>query len=243
MTEQTLPEAYLLIEVPQFGRSHVFRYQLKHDVTKIGAESGINQVVIRDDAVAGQHLEIIYAEGLFFLRRVVDAAVTLDGRFMDSPSEELHHETVIEIDRVRLTFLSGYASVDTVLFLNIRSHEAESPLSFMTAMLTGRKTCVGTANCDLLLDDPSLKGGKLEFENFGPNAMLVKPFGKTDNIFLNDAGLTAMARMVPGDRMVLAEHSIGVDFMAVSILDNPVSVLSEDEIARYRLLPSDTGKK
>jgi len=239
---QTLPEAYLLIEVPQFGRTHVFKYKFKHDVTKIGAESGINQVMIRDDAVLAQHLEIIYADGTFFLRRVGSAAVTLDGRFMDSPSEELHHGTVIEIDRVRLTFLSGYSGMDTVIFLTIRSHESDIGMPFMTAMLTGRRTCAGASGCDLLLNDPSLKDGNLEFENFGPNAMLVKPASGLKNIFLNDAGLNALSRLVPGDRIVLAEHSIGIDFIAVSILDNPMSILSEDEITRYRLSPSDTDK-
>jgi len=240
---QTLPEAYLLIEVPDFGRSHVFKYKFKQDVTKIGAESGINQIMIRDDAVENQHLEIIYADGTFFLRRVASAAVTLDGRFMETPSEELHHGTVIEIDRVRLTFLSGYAGVDTVLLLNILTHESESSLPFMTALLVGRNTCVGNVKCDLLLNDPAFKDARLEIENFGSNAILIKPSKAIDGIFLNDAGLTAQARLEPGDRIVLLNYSIGIDFMAVSILENPSVIFSEDEITRYRLLPSNSVKK
>ncbi len=238
MTTHTLPEAYLLIEVPEFGRNRVFKYKLKHDVTKIGSESGINQVVIHDDAMSSQHLEIIYAEAKFFLRRVAEAAVTLDGRFMDAPSEEINHGTIMEIDKVRLTFLSGYAQVHTTLFLNIWTHDSDNPVPFMLALLVGRSTCVGGEGCDLLLNDPALHGGSLHFENFGPNAMLVQSSSRIKGIFLNDEGLSAMARLVPGDRIILAEHSIGIDFLAASILENPSSLLAGDEINRFRLTPT-----
>jgi hypothetical protein len=89
-----------------------------------------------------------------------------------------------------------------------------------------------------LLDDPTLDNLVLDFENFGPNAVTVKPSKKVDGLFLNDAGLKAMARLVPGDRIVMGEHSIGVDFLAAAILDDPGAVLSDETLERYRLIPS-----
>ena len=234
----TLPEAYLLIEVSESGRFHVFKYRFKHEVTKIGSESGINQVVVHDDSIAGQHLEIIYSEGDFFLRRVAQVAVTLDGRFMESPSEKLIHGAVIEVDKVRMTFLSGYAGMDTAVFLKIWTHDSDSAVPFITTLVASRNFCVGSSGCDLLLKDQSLEKARLEFENFGPNAITVQPSRRVEGLFLNDTGLITRARLVPGDRIVMAGHSIGVDFLAASILEDLGVILSEEVISRYRLLPT-----
>ena len=238
----TIPiKAYLLAEDPFNKRFYVYRHKIKENIISVGSNRDINIVKIKHPAFLAKHFEIIYSDGRFFLRRIADAVLKVDGIWMEKPSMEIDSGTVIAVEDFRFCFIIDSSAIDVVLLLSLWNHDPDAIVPFSVNLVGSKRFSIGAKDADVLLKDPALENGKILIETFGPNAVLLSTRGVEGGLFIEDQEIKpkTIVRLIPGDRIVMEDYTLGVDFFSPKLLEMPETVLARYELDAYRMTPVD----
>lgn len=224
-------EAHLFIEVG----GKVYRYKLSNAVTSVGSE-GDNVVRIRDDSVTAHHLLITYVDGDFFLRRVGDSPVQLNGDTVENYSEELRYGDVVGIGDVRLRLVEGGEASDVAIMLLVYSRVGEGIRPWQVFLSRRTEFAFGQAPADLLLPG----SGRTLVENYGHGAQYVVPPGKNgDTLQLNEAPVSRRVALKDGDELHLPGHTVKVRFLRGEIMEEAETLLWPETLRRFAM-PEDS---
>lgn len=220
-------EAYLFIEV----RDRIYRYRFEHVVTSIGSADD-NVVRIKEPSVAAHHLLITYVDGKFFLRRVEDSRVRLNGEGVEGWSEELRHGDVIGIGDVHLRFAEGGAVSDTAVMFILYSHVDESVRPFQLFVSRKPEISLGDQGADVLIPG-ALESSKLIIENLGGGCEYLVPPEK--GVVLNEVQVGRRTPLRDRDVIRVRGYTMRVRLLRGEVMDEPETLLSAEALRRFGL--------
>ncbi|MBL6975755.1 MAG: FHA domain-containing protein [Deltaproteobacteria bacterium] len=220
-------EAHLFIEVG--GR--VYRYRLSAAVTSVGSE-GDNVVRIREDSVSPHHLLITYVDGDFFLRRVGDSPVQLNGETVENYSEELRYGDFVGIGDVRIRLVEGGDTSDVAVLLLVYARNGGAVPPWQVFLSRRTELSFGETPADLLLSG----AGRTVVENYGHGAQYVVPPGKgVDTLQINDTPVPRRVALKDGDELVLPGHTVKVRFLRGEIMEEAETLLWPETLRRFSM--------
>ncbi len=227
-------EAYLFIEV----HAKAYKFQFRDALTAVGNAED-NAVRIREPSINAHHVLFTWANGKFFLRRVEDSSVWLNGEKMESFSEELRFGDVIRIGDVRLRLVEGGSMTDTAVMFMVTSHVDESIRPWQLFVSRKTRIALGDAPADLLLPG-GLPGTRVVIENYGPNAQYLVPPEKSEHpVYLNEEGVSRRVKLKDKDVIRVKGFTIRMRMMRGEVLEDPEGLLWIEAMRRYSV-PEDT---
>lgn len=185
-----MPEAYLYLE----DGPDVFRVHLHLNRYLIGSGPE-NDVRIRDPRVGKRHCAISYANGVFSVS-ARKRAVRVNGRLV-AGTQRLDHGTQLDLEGNLITFVQVPRFSTVALQLGLKTGNA--PPWFM--VLSRPHIQLGSAACDVRIDDDTLAPVQTEIENYGPNLIFIRATSDDHRTTLNEQPLTARRRLRDGDRL------------------------------------------
>lgn len=221
-------EAYLFIEV----KDKIFKYKFDQVVTSVGSAED-NVVRIKDPSITKHHVLFTYVEGKFFLRRVEDSPVRLNGEKVESYSEELRGGDVIQCGDVRLRLAEGGSSADTAVMLILAPHMPESIRPWYLFLSKKCEITVGENQADLFIFG-SLPQENLVIENYGAGLQyLVPPQGA--KVLLNEEIVQRRVRLHDRDVIKLRAHTMRVRILSKHVMDDPEALLWPEMMRKYEV--------
>jgi pSer/pThr/pTyr-binding forkhead associated (FHA) protein len=228
-TDRISAEAYLFIEV----RDRVYRYRFENAVTSVGTAED-NVVRIKEPSVAAHHLLITYVDGKFFLRRVEDSRVRLNGEGVDTWSEELRHGDVLGIGDVRLRLAEGGKASDTAVMLVLYPHVDEVARPFSVFVSRKPDLTLGDPPADVLVPK-AVDNGPLRIENLGGGCEYVVMPDKGTGAALNEEPIVRRVRLKDRDVIKVRGCTIRVRLLRGEVMDDAETLLSAEALRRFSL--------
>jgi len=226
-------EAYLFIEV----RDRVYRYRIEQAVTSVGSADD-NVVRIREPSVTRHHLLLTYVDGHFYMRRVEDSPVRLNGEKVEGFSEELRYGDCLGLGDVRLRLAEGGRRSDTALVIQVHPHLDEAIRPWHLYVTRRTEVLIGDPPADLVL--PGVVGGERSTtENFGLHCQyLVPPEKGGAPIHLNETPVARRTRLKDRDTMRVRGYTMRIRLLRAEVLDDPEGLLWPEVLRRFQV-PSE----
>jgi len=220
-------DAILFIEVNE----RVYRYRLVKAVTSVGSDED-NVVRIRDESVASHHLLMTYVDGGFFLRRIGDSSVQLNGDPVENYSEELRYGDVLSIGDVKLRLVQGGDTSDTAVMLLMYPHMEEEVRPWHVFLSRRTNITLGEPPADLLLQG----SGRTTIENYGPGSQYaIPPKEGGDKLQLNDETVTRRVRLKDKDVLGLPDCTVKLRFLRGEVMDDAETLLWPEVMRRFSI--------
>ncbi len=219
--------ADLFIEV----RDRVYRYRFEQAVTSIGAADD-NTVRVKEPSIAAHHLLITYVDGRFFLRRVEDSRVRLNGEPVETYSEELRHGDVLGLGEVKLRLAEGGPTSDTAVMLVLYPHVDEALRPFHVFVSRKSELTLGDAPADVLIPG-AVTGGNVVIENLGSGCEYVVPPEKASGLVLNEVSIARRARLKDRDVLRVKGCTVRVRLLRGEVMDDPEGLLWPEAMRRF----------
>jgi ribosome-associated protein YbcJ (S4-like RNA binding protein) len=216
----------LFIEI----KDRVYRYQFEKAVNSIGTAED-NVIRIKDPSLASHHMMISYVDGKFFLRRVEDAPVRLNGERLENYTEELRYGDVISAGELRLRLAEGGKLSDVAVLFSIVPHMAEDVRPWQVFMSRKCEILVGDAPCDLLLPG-SMGGGAATIENYGTGCQYIVP-PEGGSVSINETACTRRTRIKNGDVIRLKGFTTRIRTLRAEVMENAEGLLWPEVLTRY----------
>lgn len=226
--------ACLFIEV----RDRVYRYRFHQAVTSVGSAED-NNVRIKEPSVAAHHMLLTWVDGHFFVRRIEDAAVRLNGERIEGWSEELRCGDVLAMGDVRLRLSDASSTADTAILIQATPDGTGPDRPWLLYLVRRTEFTFGADPSDFVL--PGMpEGVRATIENFGGNAFYVVPAeGEGAIPRLNEEPIRRRTRMKNGDVVRLKGWTLRMRMLRGEVLDDAESLLWPESLRRFCLPPGD----